>query len=32
MGMNIAVEVLADPTRGAGKSAYMKIYKEKAVA
>jgi hypothetical protein len=29
MGMNVAVEVLADPTRGTGKSAYMKIQKEK---
>lgn len=28
MGMNVAVEVLADPTRGTGKSAYMKIQKE----
>ncbi len=31
MGMNVAVEVLADPTRGTGKSAYMKIQKEKPV-
>ncbi len=29
MGMQVAVEVLADPTRGTGKSAYMKIQKEK---
>lgn len=28
MGMTVAVEVLADPTRGTGKSAYMKIQKE----
>lgn len=28
MGMNVAVEVLADATRGTGKSAYMKIQKE----
>ncbi len=28
MGMQVAVEVLADPTRGTGKSAYMKIQKE----
>ncbi|MFI8479641.1 hypothetical protein ACIGCM_03630 [Pseudomonas sp. NPDC078700] len=32
MGMTVAVEVLADPTRGVGKSAYMKIQKEKASA
>lgn len=29
MGMQVAVEVLADSTRGTGKSAYMKIQKEK---
>jgi hypothetical protein len=28
MGMTVAVEVLADATRGTGKSAYMKIQKE----
>lgn len=32
MGMNVAVEVLADPTRGLGKSAYQRIQKEKPVA
>ncbi|OEO24064.1 hypothetical protein AX279_19735 [Pseudomonas sp. J237] len=30
MGMTVAVEVLADDTRGVGKSAYMKIQKEKS--
>jgi hypothetical protein len=32
MGMTVAAEVLADPTRGTGKSAYMKIQKEKSAA
>lgn len=32
MGMTVAAEVLADPTRGTGKSAYMKVQKEKAGA